>query len=278
MPGLGVGGDVRVCWKRRLRDVIVRTTFGEALEQALSRRYALALAEVNLGALTGLDLLASVDALHVKLPMMLIDDAMTARSALAALRLGAVDYLVKPLNLDFILLRVQNELERQSRTPLASPVAPKPPDPLPRSREEWLNPATRPAAFILRRPQFVQIERELQSLKAQTGASFAGLVDAAHNIVSAAGDLVRSDLTRLKQVLSEDYSGPRRLARALHEKAFTSTYLEGERQSIFIVDFGALHPVSLVVICPAAAKSGMVWLWAKRIAWEIEHTLAEAGS
>lgn len=253
--------------------VDVVADFQGAIDAVVKDTYALAITEIDIGAMSGIDLLAAIDALHVHTSVMLVDKVMTARSAMVALRMGAVDYLFQPLNPEFVLQRVQAELVHQSSQREAA-AAPKPETPK-RSREEWINPVTRPAAFILRRPQFLEIEKILIALQRETGASFAGLRDSANNIVSAAGDLVRSDLKMLKKVLSEEYNN-QRLAGMLQETGFTNTYLGGTNSSMFITDFGSGHPVSLVVICPAEAKQGVVWLSVKRAAVTINTILDKA--
>lgn len=246
--------------------------FDKALDQLITHHYSLMLTEINLGAMSGIDLLAVVSALHLNTGVILIDDNTSAKCAIAALRLGAIDYLPKPLNLELVLLRAGLELrQRMAIIPAAEESA----ETITRKREAWINPVTRPAAFILRRPQFLQIEGILSGLQQQTKAAFTGLVDSVHNIVSAAGDLAHSDLIVLKQILSQDY-GTSRLANVLQEKSFTTSYLEGEHRSIYITNFGAKHPVSLVLICPVTTKQGIVWYCSKHAALSIENVLNKA--
>lgn len=254
--------------------VDVVTDFQSAIDALVTNSYTLAVTEIELDLMSGIDLLAAIEALHVQTSVMLVDKVMTAKSAMAALRLGAADYLFQPLNPEFVLQRVQAELNHhKAQHEVTEPIQKTAPQK--RTREEWINPVTRPAAFILRRPQFLEIESVLVGLQRETGASFAGLRDSANNIVSAAGDLVRSDLKMLKKVLSEEY-GNHSLAGMLQESGFNNTYLGGTNSSLFITDFGNGHPVSLVVICPAEAKQGVVWLSVKRAAVTINAILDKA--
>jgi DNA-binding NarL/FixJ family response regulator/predicted regulator of Ras-like GTPase activity (Roadblock/LC7/MglB family) len=259
----------------RCADIATVSNFEQAVDHLTAHLCHLVITQINLDGLSGIDLLAGVKGLNLDLPVMMIDEEINARSAIAALRLGAVDYLYQPLNMEFVLMRVENELARRFAKPQAKSNSSEASPAVSHNREAWLSTSKRPAMFILRRPQFVQIEKELSSLRTQVDASFAGLVDAAHNIISAAGELIHADLVSLKRVLAEEY-GTRKLANILQESHFSHTYLEGQQKSIFITDFGDLHPVSLVVICPTQVKGGMVWLLSKRAALRIEEILKQA--
>jgi len=255
--------------------VTVVETFDDALSEAISGQYSVLVTSVALAPLSGVDLLAAIEALHLHLPAILLDDVMSARAAIAALRLGALDYLYKPYSYEFIVMRVMNALRKPASESADTESNSKAKQPRVPTRREWIDHSKRPATFILRRQQFIEINHILSVLQQQTTASFCGLVDEAHNIVSAAGDLHHADLISLRRVLAEDY-GSGHLADVLHEKQFSHAYFEGEHKSIFITDFGELHPVSLVIICPADAKAGVVWLWSKRTAAVIEALLKKA--
>lgn len=250
-------------------------TFDEALHELLSDEpYAMIVSEVNLPVMSGLDLLTVVGMQSNRLPVIMIDDDLVAKSALAAFRLGAVDYLCKPIDMDFMLMRVGTELERRQLLLQENDFADEAHTTKTNLREAWMNPATRPIAFVLKRSQYKFIEERLTDLKANTHATFVGLIDSAHNIVNAVGELAQTDLLSLRQALEAANSNAQ-LARVLHENHFSHTHFEGTNNCVFITDFGDLQPVSLVVICPADAKPGMVWLWCKRTASEIDEMLRE---
>ena len=79
-------------------------TFDDALYELLSDdSYAMVVSEVNLSVMSGLDLLTVVGMQTNRLPVIMIDDNLVAKAALAAFRLGAVDYLCKPVDMDFML-------------------------------------------------------------------------------------------------------------------------------------------------------------------------------
>ncbi|HRF99154.1 MAG TPA: response regulator, partial [Aggregatilineales bacterium] len=75
------------------------STFEEALSEILLIDFALIITEAELPDLSGMDLLAVVGGLRPKAKVIVIDDDLSAKSAVAVFRLGAVDYLYKPLNM-----------------------------------------------------------------------------------------------------------------------------------------------------------------------------------
>jgi DNA-binding response OmpR family regulator len=239
-------------------------SFEDALSEILLHGFSLVLTEAELPDLSGIDLLAVVNSLTPNVPVMVIDDDLSAKSAMAAFRLGAVDYFSKPINLEFILMQVQQRLDLPRKAQVAEE-APAPARP-PRDRERYLDPRTRAAALMLRRDQFEKINVELNRLRAQVKANFVGLVDADGNMVGATGSLENADLILLKQALTIDHDATKSLASILDEHHFASSYFEGENSGVYIVEFG--HPllVSLVVICASSVKPGMVWLYGKRTA------------
>lgn len=252
-------------------------TFEDALSEILLHEFSLVLTEAELPDLSGMDLLAVVNGLSPNVEVMIIDDDLSAKSAMAAFRLGAVDYFSKPINMEFILMQIQQRLDLPARAEVdkdAKPAAPRPA----RDREAYLNPRMRAAALMLRRDQFEKINVELNRLRTQVKANFVGLVDAGGNMVGATGALENTDLILLKQALTIDHDSTRSLASILDEQHFTSSYFEGENSGVYIVEFGHPYLVSLVVICEATVKPGMVWLYGKRTSATIGEILSSLES
>src|ERR1051326_6324246 len=79
--------------------VVGTTTFEEALSEILLAEFSLVVTETELPDLSGMDLLAVVGGLRPGTAVMMIDDDLSAKSAVAAIRLGACDYLHKPINM-----------------------------------------------------------------------------------------------------------------------------------------------------------------------------------
>lgn len=244
--------------------------FEEALSEILLNQFDLILTEAELPDLSGMDLLAVVGGLRPGAKVIVIDDDLSAKSAVAVFRLGAVDYLYKPLNMTFLLMQVERQLETNRRpVPAAEPVVPAKPQPE-RDRARRLDPRTRPAALVLKRQQFQLINQELNRLLNHVKASFVGLIDQDGNMVGAAGTLEDYDLQLLTQALNIDHAAQRSLASMLDETKFHSTFFEGASNGVYIIEFGSPYTVSLAVICSSDVKQGMIWLYSKRTAAIIE--------
>ncbi len=244
--------------------------FEEALSEILLNEFDLILTEAELPDLSGMDLLAVVGGLRPGAKVIVIDDDLSAKSAVAVFRLGAVDYLYKPLNMTFLLMQVERQLEANRRpAPAAEPAAPAKAQPE-RDRARRLDPRTRPAALVLKRQQFQLINQELNRLLNHVKASFVGLIDQDGNMVGAAGTLEDYDLQLLTQALNIDHTAQRSLASMLDETKFHSTFFEGTNNGVYIIEFGAPYTVSLAVICSSDVKQGMIWLYSKRTAAIIE--------
>jgi len=74
---------------------------------------------------TGLDAVKAIRARHPALPIIMITSYSSMESAIAALRLGAVDYIIKPFNNDEFLNAIARALHERRTLPLpgARPLA-----------------------------------------------------------------------------------------------------------------------------------------------------------
>jgi len=82
-----------------------------ALEKLTTRSYDLALLDVQLPKVNGLDVLQRVRAQGVDTPVVMMSGHGNIETAVSATRLGARDFLEKPLSTDKLLLTIQNVLE-----------------------------------------------------------------------------------------------------------------------------------------------------------------------
>ncbi len=282
---LVVGQDGEVC--ERLVDLLenvgeYRTVHTASFEQGLAaillQPFALVIIQIQLPDLSGIDLLSAVRSLCPNLPVILIDDNLSAKSAVAAFRLGAIDYLSQPINYDFLLMRVDWEL-KYARPPQAPPPRPIIPQKLYSSqdRERRLNPETRSAALTVKRSQFLYIAAELQSLQTRVQAKFVGLVDSDENLIGATGTLEEWNLALFRKALTIDHAASDNLLAMLGETSFHLTFFEGEHNSVYVIQFGHPHAVSLVVICPVDVKPGAAWFYSKQVAKSIDKILKTGG-
>lgn len=249
------------------------STFEEALSEILLIDFDLIITEAELPDLSGMDLLAVVGGLRPKAKVIVIDDDLSAKSAVAVFRLGAVDYLYKPLNMTFMLMQVERQLETGRIQKTTPELEETPKADMNVDRAKRLDPRTRPAALVLGRQQFKRINMELNRLLGHVRAGFVGLVDTDGNMVGAAGTLDDYDLQLLTRALSIDHKAQNSLASLLDENKFHSTYFEGDQIGVYIIEFGQPYTVSLAVICGIDTKPGMVWLYSKRTAAIIDEIL-----
>ncbi len=247
------------------------STFEDALSEVLLAEFTLIVAETELNdRLSGMDLLAVIGGLRPGTAVMMLDDDLSAKSAVAAIRLGACDYLHKPINMHFLMMQIERQINLRravastKREDAAKPARKEPM--APRNRERLLDPASRPTALLIRREQFTAINQELQRLLGHIKAHFVGLVDSEGNLVGAAGTIEEYDLVLLTRALSIDHNATSTLASILEENQFHSTYLEGEHNGVYIVEIEKPYLLSLAVICSVEVKPGMVWLYTKRAA------------
>ncbi len=253
---------------------IQSSTFEEALSEILLTDFDLIVTEAELPDLSGMDLLAVVGGLRPGARVIVIDDDLSAKSAVAVFRLGAVDYLYKPLNLSFVLMQIERQLEIKRGEDIIQKIEDKPkPITVSRDRAKRLDPHTRSAALRLSRNQFKNINAALNRLLGHVRAGFVGLVDSDGNMVSAAGTLDDFDLQLLTQALSIDHTAQSSLADILSETKFHSTYFEGDEMGVYIIEFGQPYTVTLAVICHTEVKPGMVWLYSKRTAAVVDEIL-----
>ena len=96
---------------------------GEAALQLLSEQtFALMISDVRMPGMSGLETLRRVRQKHLALPVLLVTAFADIRSAVAAMRDGAVNYLAKPIDLDELMTSVQLALDpRREQAVVARP-------------------------------------------------------------------------------------------------------------------------------------------------------------
>lgn len=91
----------------------------EALQMIVASPPAMVVSDVRMPGMNGLELLRGARVKFPELPFLLITAFADVRDAVTALKLGAVDYLAKPLDLDELLVAVRDALG--IATPAAQP-------------------------------------------------------------------------------------------------------------------------------------------------------------
>lgn len=86
----------------------------EALARLAKKRFALVLTDVSMPGLSGIELLRRVVAQHPDTAVVVVSAMDRTQRVLDAIRLGASDYLVKPVDLDVLELAVERALERRA--------------------------------------------------------------------------------------------------------------------------------------------------------------------
>src|SRR5579885_2807007 len=88
-------------WLKEAGGTVVKEPYGRAGLLTFTEKYpALVIADIRMPGLSGLDLLGRIKALNADTPVILITAFGTVGDAVDAMKLGAADYVLKPLNAD----------------------------------------------------------------------------------------------------------------------------------------------------------------------------------
>lgn len=85
----------------------------EALWKLFMEDYALVLMDIKMPGLSGMEALPRIITDHPDTCVVMITAVADIQTAVQAMKLGALDYLTKPFNLDDLLIRVERALERR---------------------------------------------------------------------------------------------------------------------------------------------------------------------
>lgn len=256
--------------------VMVTDSFEAALDVVMKDAVSAVIAENKLPNLSGIDLLSLVRRIHPRLPALVIDDGMHTNTAMAAFRMGAMDYVIKPLNVHLIMHQLARGIQAMDQEMARLRALSAEDTHAPDHYDQVLDPAARAVALTLTRDNFRAITQTLNGVRTQLKASFVGLVDHKGNIVAAAGDMEVYNLHMLKNALEVDQQYSNELASILHIDQFNSNYFEGDKNSIYIHIASRDSSTSLAVICPSEVKPGTAWYAVKQSASQLAQIIAEA--
>ncbi len=94
---------------------VVAATGERALEYVAEREFDVALLDIKMPGLSGIDVLRHLHASQSETSVVMISAVADLETAVEAMKLGAYDYVIKPFNLDDLLMRVEKARERKYR-------------------------------------------------------------------------------------------------------------------------------------------------------------------
>jgi DNA-binding response OmpR family regulator len=248
----------------KLRDDIIETledaggysivsaeTFKQALAEITLIDFDLIITCAELPDLSGLDLLTAVTKLRPNSSVIIIDEELSPKSAVALFRMGAVDYLYKPLTMSFLLMQVdrQMQIKRLQRSTLPEPIVSA-------STPQAL------AALTFNRHHFQRIELELNRLLSHIQADFIGLFDSDGNLLGTSGVLHDDASQLLMQGLQVSMDSFANIDPT--KTKYPTSSLHTDSIGVYIVQVGYTHRLWLTAICPEAIPANIIWLYSKR--------------
>jgi len=100
-------------FRKKGYETVTVASGAEAKEKLGERFYNVALVDIRLPDMQGTDLLAPLNDMHPEMSVVLITGFSSLETALQALEEGAAAYITKPLDMDDVLQRIEELLERQ---------------------------------------------------------------------------------------------------------------------------------------------------------------------
>lgn len=94
-------------------DTVVAADGQEALERAAEQEFEVVLLDIRMPGLSGLDVLRQLRSDHPDIAVIMVTAVGDVETSVEACKLGAYDYVLKPFNLDDILMRVEKARERR---------------------------------------------------------------------------------------------------------------------------------------------------------------------
>jgi len=232
-----------------------------ALQILESATFDLIITDLKMTGMTGIDLARQVLQKTPDLPVVILTGFGDMDSVINALRLGVADYLKKPFSIDEVMAVVEREIAK-SKGRQAEPVSATPAEKPPR-------------LYIFGQRELEQIEAVLSRLRAQATAESAMLVEQAGYVIAAKGMSISADVEPLSNLIASSRSTSASLATLLGEtQDFSTSYMEGQRVSVYTTSLG--RDLHLAIIVPKGTKQGLVWLYAKEAAVEIDRIVQRA--
>jgi len=153
-------------------DVTAASSGGEAIDRLSRNHFDVALVDLRLPDMSGIDILKAAREKNNGIDVFMMTGFATAETAVQAMKMGALEYLMKPLNDDEIRISLRRVFETKQL-------------------KQELEAGTKIIVSTLQK--FPYIEEEIKALP---GKSFAIIIDEAHS--SSSGEMSKS----LKKVLN----------------------------------------------------------------------------
>lgn len=84
----------------------------EALEKVKNQKFDLVLCDIKMPKMDGIEVLEKLQEMHHDLPVVMISGHGTIETAVEAIKMGAFDFIAKPLDLNRLLVTVRNALDK----------------------------------------------------------------------------------------------------------------------------------------------------------------------
>ena len=105
----------RILQRAGFEETITAANAGEGVSMLAAQNFDLVCMDIRMPDMSGLEALKAIRAMSPELPVILFTAQPDLKSAVEALRLGAVDYLLKPLQPEVLIERIQAALTRQNK-------------------------------------------------------------------------------------------------------------------------------------------------------------------
>lgn len=105
---------LKILFEKEGYSAVTAASGEDALAMIPSRHFDLVISDIRMGRLSGTDLLRELKKMESPPDVMLITAYATTESAVEALKFGAVDYVVKPFDVEELLHRVKSILEKRN--------------------------------------------------------------------------------------------------------------------------------------------------------------------
>ena len=224
---------------RRGHQVEAVLTAAEGLERLSEGTWDLVITDLMMPEMNGLELLEAMKARGFQVPTMMVTGYPTIKTALQALRLGAVDYIAKPFTRKELLGPVNRALRRGS--PAAAGGIRDTMPPVPSETADGIDP---PAATLAPGDR-VHLRRHSWAVYNQDGTVDVGI---GASFLSGVGTIASVDLPSEADLVEQGYVGLR------------VTSAESEEHGVFVPLSGRVVAINAAAVATPGSIDAETWL------------------